>query len=271
VTSAAENERVIREATAWNDGQVPDIVWANAGAAHPSLFLDASLETMRGDMEINFWAATYLAHTTLRTWLNPSDDSPSPATTSQKQPLPRHFIMTASTIAFVGVAGYSPYAPGKSALRSLADTLKSEMNLYNGARQRSSSPTSPETKIHIVVPGTITSPGLATENKTKHPVTHILEDGDPEQSEDEVAAAAMRGLERGDYMITTHFLGHAMRVSMLGGSPRNGLFGVRDALFSWVTAIVWLFVGPDMEGKVWKWGKANGVRSGAIQDDGKYS
>ena len=209
-------------------------------------------------MDINYWAACYLAHTTLNAW---TTGSPEPEMTSKEtpkkriEPPPRHFIMTSSVAIYCGLAGYAPYSPAKSAMRSLADNLRSEINLYNGARFHISSNTNasliPEIKIHLVVPGTILSPGLENENKTKHAVTQLLED--------EVAAAAVKELEKGGYMVTTQFLGHAMRASTLGGSPRNGLFGIRDMMFSWLTAIVWLFVGPDMEKKVWTYGKENGV------------
>jgi 3-dehydrosphinganine reductase len=67
----------------------------------------------------------------------------------------------------------------------------------------------------------------------------------------------LKGLQRGDYLITTQWLGHAMRVSALGGSPRNG-WGIVDVLFGWVTGVAWLFIAPDMESKVWKWGKEHG-------------
>jgi 3-dehydrosphinganine reductase len=260
----------VKEVTEWNNGHPPDIVWAVAGTSTPSLFLDSSIESMKSQMDINFWAVVHLARTTLRTWVAPSGEAAKDAPAPTKEPLPRHFIMTSSVAALCGVAGYSPYSPSKAALRSLADSLQSEINLYNGSRHHAtSSLQTPETKIHIVLPGTITSPGFDEENKTKHPVTYILEEGDPKQSEDEVAAAAFRGLEKGDYMISTQYLGHAMRVSMLGGSPRCGIFGIRDMLFSWVTAVAWLFIGPDMESKVFKWGKANGVQSGATKLDSK--
>lgn len=83
-----------------------------------------------------------------------------------------------------------------------------------------------------------------------------MEDGDPKQTEDEVAAAALSALDKGKYLITTQFLGHAMRASALGGSPRDNW--VVDTVFSWVTSLVWLFVGPDMERKAWNYGKKNG-------------
>jgi len=258
LTSAEENERVVEEATAWNHGKAPDIVWQIAGSAHPDLFLDTPLDTIRKQMDINYWAACYLAHTVLRLWTEEKTSEKS--LESGKEPPARHFIMTSSVAIYTGLAGYTPYAPAKAAMRSLADNLRSEMNLYNGARFHKSSITShPEIQIHLVVPGTILSPGLENEDKTKHAVTKLLEDGDLKQTEDEVAVAAVRGLEKGEYMIATQFLASAMRVSMLGGSPRSGLWGVRDVLFGWITAVAWLYIGPDMEKTVWKYGKVNGV------------
>ncbi|KAE9971613.1 hypothetical protein EG328_005485 [Venturia inaequalis] len=265
LSSASETERVLAEATAWNNGQSPDIVWSCVGVSRPALFLDTPLESHRMHMEVNYWSTCYLAHTVLNSWLKPATKASPP--TEPKTQLPRHFIMTSSVAAFVGVAGYGPYSPSKAAIRSLADTLRSEINLYNGSRLHPTSPlyNHPETKIHIVLPGTITSPGNIEENKTKHPVTHILEADDPVSTEDEVAIASVKALEKGDYMITTQFLSHAMRASTLGGSPRNGLWGVRDMLFSWATAVAWLFIGPDMESKVYQYGKKNGVMEGATK------
>ncbi|KAK5120531.1 hypothetical protein LTR85_006187 [Meristemomyces frigidus] len=257
LTKSEENTRLLEEVTAWNDGDPPDIVWANAGMSHPSLFIDTPLDTLRSQMEINYWAATYLAHATLKLWLRQSSSKSVP--TEQKSAKPRHFIVTSSVACFAGIAGYAPYSPAKSALRSLADTLRSELNIYNGYR-RTHATGAPEAdvKVHCVVPGTITSPGYAEERKTKHAVTKILEEGDLSQTEDEVAVAAVRGLEKGGYLITTQLLGHAMRAGALGGSPRNNWFV--DTVFSWVVNIAWLFIGPDMEGKVFNWGKKNEVK-----------
>lgn len=249
---AEENTRLIVEVTAWNNGNPPDIVWANAGSSRPSLFIDTPIDILRSQMEINYWAACYLAHATLKAWLKPAKQSPKPS--------PRHFIMTSSTACFVGVAGYAPYSPAKSALRSLADTLRSELNLYNGYRRSDTASGLPaaDIKIHCVVPGTIISPGHVNEEKTKHEITRILEKGDPAQSEDEVAAAAVRGLERGGYLVTTQLLGHAMRAGALGGSPRD--HWLIDTLFAWLVAPAWLWIGPEMEGKVWEFGKKEGVK-----------
>ncbi|EMD01231.1 hypothetical protein BAUCODRAFT_144782 [Baudoinia panamericana UAMH 10762] len=258
VTKHNENVRILAEVSAWNNGNPPDIVWANAGSSHPTLFIDTNIETLKDQMDINYWAATYLAHATLKAWLKPSK-SETIDVKNAKHAKPRHFIMTSSTLCFAGVAGYAPYSPAKSALRSLADTLRSELNLYNGYR-RTHPEEGPATdvRIHCVVPGTIKSPGLEHENSMKHPVTKLLEEGDPAQTEDEVAVAAVRGLEKGGFLITTQFLGHAMRAGALGGSPRNNW--LVDTAFAWVVNLAWLFIGPDLEGKVFKHGQKHRVQ-----------
>ena len=251
-----ENARMFAEVARWNDDSPPDVVWANAGVAHPSLFIDTPLDIQRSQMDINYWSTAYLAHLTLRAWLQRNDAKLNAV--SAKAVRPRHFVMTSSVACLVGIAGYAPYAPPKAALRSLADQLHSELNLYNGYRRAnpSAGPLA-DVKIHCVVPGTITSPGYEREKEIKHPVTTVLEDGDPKQSEDEVARGAVRGLEKGGFIVATNMLGNAMRVSMMGGSPRNNL--ILDTLFSWVTSIAWLFIGPDMEGKVFDYGKKNKI------------
>ncbi|KAF2202961.1 NAD(P)-binding protein [Delitschia confertaspora ATCC 74209] len=262
VTSESENTRLLVEATSWNNGQVPEIVWTNAGSARPQLFLETSFDTMNKQFDINYWSHTYLAHKTLKAWLYP--ETPHPAADGPgklKSELPRHFIMTSSSVAFVNIAGYSPYGPSKTALRALADSLRYELLLYNGARRSTNKTLQPpapfDVNIQVVYPGTIQSPGLELENTTKHPVTHILEASDPVQSEMEAAMAAVKGLERGEYMVPTNWLGLLLRMGSLGGSPRNNI--IIDTLGQWLASIVWLFVGPDMDGKAWGWGKKEGM------------
>ncbi|THX75059.1 NAD(P)-binding protein [Aureobasidium pullulans] len=260
-TSATENTRILDETTAWNNSTPPDIIWANAGSSSPGLFIDTPLETHRAQMGMNYWSSFYLAHASLKLWLSPSSPQDKKEKEEAKRAEPRHFIITSSVVAFVGLAGYTPYAPAKAALKSLADSLRMELNLYSGSRQSSThpSPTS-EVKIHLVCPATILSPGYDAENETKHAVTKMLEEDDPKQTSEQVAEAALEGLRRGDYVITTQWLAHAMRVCALGGSPRNG-WGVVDVLFGWVMGVAWLFIAPVLEGKVWRWGRDHGCAS----------
>jgi 3-dehydrosphinganine reductase len=241
VSSAEENERIMAETTAWNHGHAPDIVWQIAGAAHPALFTDTPVEVLRNQMDVNYWGAAYLAHTTLKAWIQPA---------------------AAKVAAVLGAAGYAPYSPAKAAMRSLADTLRSEVLLYNGSRRSKDaaiSAAAPERdiSIHLILPGTISSPGLQTENLTKHAVTKLLEKDDIVQNEEQVAAGAVRGLEKGGFIVTTQIIAHLLRAGMLGGSARNNWFV--DTVMSWVMAVVWLFVGSDMDAKVFNYGKKYGV------------
>lgn len=147
-------------------------------------------------------------------------------------------------------------------MMSRDNTARNEILLYNGAR-RSNVTTTKQTpppfdiNIQLVVPGTISSPGLESENHYKHEVTHILESTDPVQTPLECATAAIKGLENGNFMTATNWLMNLMRFGALGGSPRNNI--VVDTMGQLLASIVWLFVGPDLDSKVWNWGKKNGM------------
>ncbi|KAH6683855.1 3-ketodihydrosphingosine reductase-like protein tsc10 [Halenospora varia] len=228
--------RVVAEAITWNNGQSPDIVWCIAGAAHTGFFIDTPTSKMRQQMDVNFWSCADMAHAILNEWLAPG------VAGNGKE---RHLVFTSSAVAFYTVVGYSPYAPGKAAIKCLSDNLAQEVLLYGD-----------EVKVHTVFPGTITSPGLEQENKTKPEICHILEESDPVQSPEEVAAKAIKGLENGEYLVTVSWLGAAMRACAWGGSKRNNWF--LDTILTWICALVWLFVGPDLDGKVRKYGKTHG-------------
>ncbi|KAI1504185.1 short-chain dehydrogenase [Biscogniauxia marginata] len=227
---------LLAEAIAWNNGQPLDIVWCVAGMSTPDFWVEAPLSATRSQMDINFWGSAEMAHAILRLWCAP--DAPV-------VPEPKHLIFTSSVLAFFPVIGYGPYTPAKAALRGLADTLVQELEMYPQ-----------KVNVHVVFPGSISSPGFERENKTKPQITQIIEDGDPVQSPDTVAKAAIGGLEKGQYFITVAFLGHALRWSALGGSPRSNR--LVDTLMACVLPLVWLFVLPDIFGKIRNFAKQNG-------------
>ncbi|RDL32055.1 Uncharacterized protein BP5553_09457 [Venustampulla echinocandica] len=229
---------VLAEAIAWNHGNSPDTLWCIAGSAYPGLFIETPRAKMRQQMDINYWTCVDMAHAILNEWLAPSVLGKG----TQK-----HLIFTSSVAAFYPVAGYAPYAPTKAAIKSLSDTLAQEVLLYGGGDT---------VKVHTVFPGTISSPGLDLENKTKPKITHILEESDPVQTPDVVAAKSIKGLENGEYLVTVSWLGQAMRGCAWGGSRRNNW--VWDTILTCITSLVWLFVGPDLDGKVRSYAKKNG-------------
>jgi 3-dehydrosphinganine reductase len=227
---------VITGAIAWNNHQSPDIVWCIAGAATPGLFIETSRSVMRKQMDINFWSCVDMAHAILGEWLAPDAIAKGGR---------KHLIFTSSVVAFYPIAGYGPYAPSKAAIKSLSDTLAQEVMLYGDS-----------VKVHTIFPGTILSPGLQTENRTKPEITKILEESDPENTPDQVAAASIAGLENGDYLVTVGWLGSAMRACAWGGSSRNCF--VLDTAFTWITSLVWPIISNDLDGKVKSYGKKHG-------------
>lgn len=248
---------MLNEVRSWNNDQPPDIVWCIAGSAYPEFFLDMNIELLREGMDQNYWSAAYMAHATLKEWLRPTEPSKAPNPSQSIPSAPRHIIFTSSVIAFSSFVGYAQYAPAKAALRSLSDTLSQELKLYNGAR-RHKSQFGPlvDVKVHTVFPATIFSPGYEQEELTKPEITRKLEEDDKGQTEDEVAARSIKGLQKGQYLVTTNFLGSLMRGGAWCGSPRNNV--LIDTLMSWITSVVWLFVQPSMDAKVTKWGEEHG-------------
>jgi len=241
LTDPASSPSIISETTEWNFSSPPDILFCCAGAATPGLFIDTPTSTLRSQMESNYFSAAYIAHAFLQPWLQKKPASPP----AKNEPA-KHIVFTSSIVAFYPIVGYGPYSPAKTALRTLNDTLSQELLLYASYQT---------IRTHTIFPGTIFSPGLAKENESKPAVTKKLEESDGGQTPDEVAAASIRGLERGEELVTTSgVLGYAMKVGMLGSSKRTG-WGIVDTLLGWVVLIVMVIVRRDMDGTVRKWGK----------------
>ncbi|KAH6658214.1 short-chain dehydrogenase [Truncatella angustata] len=227
---------LIAQAVAWNNGQPLDIVWCCAGKSTPDFWVEAPLSLTREHMDLNFWGSAEMAHAILREWTGPD---------VTVVPEPKHLIFTSSVLAFLPVTGYGPYNPSKAALRALADTLVQELELYPQ-----------KVKIHVVYPGSISSPGFERENLTKPEITRILEDGDPVQTPDEVASRAIASLEKGAYSITVNFFCTVLRVLALGGAPRENW--ILDTMLSWVLQVVYFFALMDIFSKIRKFAKKNG-------------
>ncbi|OAX79944.1 hypothetical protein ACJ72_05735 [Emergomyces africanus] len=248
-----ESERVMAEVTEFNGGVYPDIVWCCVGQCIPGFFLHTSPETLKAQMDTNYFTAVYTAQAILKRWLAPVSAGQAPEKTPR-----RHLIFTSSAVCFVPVAGYAPYAPAKAALRALADSITSEIEVYNGARRNPSiiAPAA-DVRTHIIFPMGILSPGFAKEQKLKPALTKQLEESDKPQTPDEVAAIAVRGLQKGQYMITTLIVGTFMKAATMGGSYRNSI--VRDTLTSWMSSLVFLQVIPDLRDRAFRWGRLNGI------------
>lgn len=203
-------------------------------------------------MNTNYFSAATIAHAALRSWLTPSPSTAPALSSPASNPPVNHIVFTSSVVAFYPLVGYGPYSPSKIALRALSDTLSQELQLYP-------SPPHPVVKTHTLFPATIFSPSLAVENAIKPAVTKILEEADGGQTPDEVARACIAALERGEELVTTSWVGWAMRVGSLGASRGRS---VLDVVGGAMVGGIMPFIRWDMDGTVRKWGRENNITSG---------
>lgn len=204
------------------------------GTAHPGLFAELTPEQLAKPMTGNYLSSLYCAHAALQSMLKNPIRAGAPK---------RKIVFTSSVCAFLNLSGYSAYTPSKTAIRGLADTLRQECLMY-------------DIDVHCVFPATIYSPGFENEQKLKPAITKILEEGDGGQTPDQVAIAALAGLDRGHALINTEMLGPIMRCNMKGPSPKNGLL---DLFHGLAASIIFPFVFFDWEQKVKKYGASHGL------------
>lgn len=90
-------------------------------------------------------------------------------------------VFVCSVLGYFSIVGYSPYSPGKFAIRGLAEALQSEFLLYG-------------IDIHVIFPGTIFSPGYIEENKVKPKITLKLEETDGGEHPEKIAEYLLEGM-----------------------------------------------------------------------------
>jgi len=172
VTDAVGLERAIG-ALAGELGPV-DVLVTSAGEARPGHFTDLPDDVFRAQMEVGYFGTLHATRAVV----------PSMVARARG-----HLVFVSSTVALVGIYGYSAYAPAKYAVRGLAETLR------------------PELKPHGIVvacayPPDTDTPGLARENEQKPEATKRISATIKPRTADAVADAIVRGIERNRIVIT---------------------------------------------------------------------
>jgi 3-dehydrosphinganine reductase len=165
-----------------------ELLVAAAGAAHPGYFEHLDAEVFRDQMELDYFGTLHAVRAVLPGMLARGRGG---------------LVAVSSGAALIGVFGYGAYAPAKFAVRGLMETLRAEYQ----ARGIYSACAFP--------PDTLT-PGFEAENRLKPPETAAVSAGIKPRTAAAVAAAIVKGIERGQHAITadpqTALLAH-------GGSP----------------------------------------------------
>lgn len=105
-----------------------DVVFANAGVAHPMPFSDVDDANIDNQIDVNVKGVIYTVQSVLALLNNPAS-----------------IVLTSTTMIEKGVAGMSVYAATKAAVRSLARTLSAEL-APRGVR------------VNVISPGLIDTP-----------------------------------------------------------------------------------------------------------------
>jgi 3-dehydrosphinganine reductase len=153
---------------------VPDLVVTSAGIAIPGYFEDITLDNFERSMAVNYFGSLYIVRAAL------------PAMRARRQ---GRIVFVSSGAGLMGLFGYASYAPGKFALRGLAEGLRAELKADGVA-------------VSIAYPPDTDTPMLAEENKTKPLETKLITGVVKTWSAPAVASCIMRGIRRGKFAIT---------------------------------------------------------------------
>jgi 3-dehydrosphinganine reductase len=150
----------------------PDLLIASAGIVIPLPFAELAAQDFRRTMEVNYLGTVHLIQAAL------------PALRCRRG----RIVMIASGAAFLGLYGYTAYAPSKFALRGLAEALRSELR--------------PEgVGVSIVYPPDTETPQLAEEIRRRPEITSRIAGAARARTAEEVAAAILAGVRRGRFTI----------------------------------------------------------------------
>jgi len=208
--------------------ELPCAVFCVAGGTEHELGFFASIpsDAMRVCMDKNYLSSVYLAQAVWKRWTAP-DDRVKP------QPMcERHLIFTASTAALISLPGYDAYAPTKAAIRSLADILRQEALLYWSTTR---------IHVHCSFPGTIYTDSFYREQQHKPELCKRMEgsiDNAGGADGKQVAYRILRGIDRGQFFVTTDFQTQLLLNNMRGPSPRN------SPLLDWILGVVISLIWP---------------------------
>ena len=151
----------------------PELVVACAGIVVPGRLEHQPLAAFHRTMAVNYLGTLHLVRAAL------------PAMRARGG---GRLVMVASGAALVGLYGYTSYAPSKFAVRGLAEALRSELVPEGVA-------------VSVVYPPDTDTPGYREEVRLRPEVTGRLAATGGLMTADAVAAAILRGIERGRFAI----------------------------------------------------------------------
>ncbi|KAF8153817.1 oxidoreductase [Crassisporium funariophilum] len=185
----------LKDACQPHGGIAPDAAFLCAGSCKPMFFVEMTEEDLVNGMTNGYWVQAWSAWAVAKQMAREGKKGGS-------------ITLVSSMLGYVSFVGWASYAPGKHALRGLADTLQSEMMLYG-------------VDVHIFFPPTMFTPGYDEENKTKPKITKEIESTDDGLTADQAALAMYQGVVNGSAHITYDLITSLLRASTRGAAHRS--------------------------------------------------
>jgi len=212
--TASESTAALKAACAPHGGGAPDAIFTCAGSSKPMYFVETQESDMVNGMTNGYWVQAWTAWAAAKQM----------ALEGKKH---GKIVFVSSTLGYMSFLGYSTYSPAKHALRGLADTLQSELMLY-------------EIDVHIFFPpGMYNTPGYEEENKTKPTIVLEIESTDKGLTSDQAAQALFNGVANGQVHITGDLITSLFRASTRGAAYYSNWFidGLYDGIAFLATPI----------------------------------
>jgi short-subunit dehydrogenase len=177
VVDRKEVDRVMKRAL--KEFGTPAVLVNCAGQATPRIFVEMAYEQFDETMKINL----YGTRNTIAALL--------PAMKARGCGA---IVNTSSIAGYVGVFGYTDYNASKFAVLGFSEALRCELVGYG-------------IELFVLCPPDTDTPGLVVENQTKPPETKALTAKAKLMTPEAVAAAMIRGMEKGKFIILPGFDG----------------------------------------------------------------
>jgi 3-dehydrosphinganine reductase len=155
-----------------------DWLVTSAGQVEPGLFVDLPPEAFRRQMAVNYFGTLHLVQ---------------PVVEVMRRQRSGRITLIASAAAFVGIAGYAAYTPGKCAVRGLAECLRVELAPFG-------------ISVSLALPPDTKTPQLAAELPLRPDITRRIAAGGGVLSAVTVARAIVAGGLAGRFQITPGWL-----------------------------------------------------------------
>ncbi|HEX5614283.1 MAG TPA: SDR family oxidoreductase [Acidimicrobiia bacterium] len=151
-----------------------DVLVTSAGLAEPGYFAELDLDVFRRQMDVNYFGTLHAVRAVV------------PAMVARRA---GHVVLVSSDVGFMGVFGYSAYAPTKFAVKGLGECLRAELAPAG-------------VHVSIVYPPDTETPGFARENEAKPEETARISASISPVPASRVGEAIARGVERNRLTIT---------------------------------------------------------------------